>query len=194
MGNQIVVPNGTANLLVASNPAYPCMDYSTRRNFDAATVKPNEISEALFGSQGGPPNPNLRTLPCFVDTNWKSPLPILYFRAARKFDSSIPNLQPIRANYAGGNQYASFYADANYYFTQAGNVGGFKDLDVQNMNDFLDYSTAANQKHLNKDLLDTVGGVLVPKGGFVLIAAGPDRLYGVDNSGNSDDIVVAGGN
>lgn len=190
-GTDIGTFRGTA-FWTANNPAVLPRDYSENngpgavgyRNYDAQI---NPAAADLSSGVGIVLNGGLNT-PTFVDSAFGTDaLPILYYRASKKYNPEIVPLPKIVSDAQGTN--GVFYSLANTY---VGTGGGGSQT----------YQTAkASITRLNESILDaknmlsqSVAGNNIPRGGFVLISAGADRYFGPDPKGNVDDIIVSGGN
>ena len=177
-------PVGFTNYKVSRNPAISPRDYSTGgpsgyKNYDPLlNPTPAQLSSSI---------PFLE-VPTFVDSAYgNDALPILYYRAARKYDPTVAGgMQPVSTD---ASTPAAFYSDANKYVAdQAALPTRVKPLSTCGLSNL---NTPANLQPL---LFQTVNNNPVAKGGFVLISASTDRYYGADPKGNIDDIIVSGGN
>lgn len=166
----------TPNVVVAGEP--------NASTFDAFIIpKPAEISG---GSQTAQSNGlDLTKYPAFVDSAFGGDArPILYYRQAYKWDAE--NVAQGAAKLAGtpfaSQMVADKPADAQACYYANNNTLIDKDGTIPTM------TAAAPLTPLANFVTKTIGGTQVPGGGFVLISAGVDRIYGT-----SDDIVVFGG-
>lgn len=193
---------GLGNFCVDQNPGDQLANYSVHNpwgnlnssiggvsynTFDAYIVpKPNEVSTAAQSAQSS--GLDLVQYPAFVDGAFGNEArPILYYRQAYKFDGEIqtkaitnpaivlntPFAATLVENMPSDGQ-ACFYANSNTLIDKDGTIPT--------------KNTAAPGTKLAGFVTQTISGVQVPAGGFVLISPGVDRIYGT-----SDDLVVAGG-
>jgi len=153
--------------------------------------------------------PTTTPIPVFGDSAYgNDELPILYYRMDVKYDPSTgapgTGNNIVYAKYGGTTaSSASFYLAANEYLaTKTGTSAAWANSQVSRL-----VTTAASHiggsaptypapgsTYLDDLVAQQVGGNYVPRGAYVLISAGPDRIYGRDPKGNVDDIIVAGGN
>ncbi|MGN6369332.1 MAG: type II secretion system protein [Phycisphaerae bacterium] len=219
------------NFWTCDNPSASPKDYSvgTGQTYQPLlTPSAPQLSSAigLFANT----TPKKSDIPVLIDSSYGADaLPILYYRAARKYD---PSVQDSKGRFmsavgdsgnAGSAPFAAFYGASNdYVFSQQskmagttfGNAGALKASDAAQ-------NSSANGTDINggngpyaqalvNDLFSLSGTgtnkSATPKGSFVLVSAGPDRIYGPRstlpttdsrydvNSTTADDIIVAGGN
>jgi prepilin-type N-terminal cleavage/methylation domain-containing protein len=168
--------------IVSKNPAISPRDYSTNpyKTYDPfVNPTPAQLSTSMNVSA-------FLEMPAFVDSAYgNDALPILYYRAARKYDPTVSAMATVLDN--SGSGVAAFYYDANKYVADraAGKPGVLGTCGLSNLD---------NTTNLQALLFQTVSGKPVAKGAFVLISASTDRYYGADPKGNIDDIIVSGGN
>jgi prepilin-type N-terminal cleavage/methylation domain-containing protein len=163
------------NTYVVTDPNARPKDYSTSGGvyLTARQYDPYMKLDPDKAVMANPANGNAlpSATPLLVDSAFSPPLPILYYRMWVPFQTSAGVYSA--TNY-GASAIAPFYSDANMALAAA-----FPDCNLAAM-------TGAT---LNNELYQTVAGTATPRGRFVLISAGPDRVFGT-----GDDIIVAGGN
>jgi hypothetical protein len=138
----------------------------------------------------------------FID-NFPDALPILYYRRTPGVNTPAARQHPTNAANAADRGLAAYYVAENEEYTTA------TALTTPNGHTFdqtkTDEATPRQAKLTWRLLESTFGNLNTPaKGGYMLLSAGPDRLYGVpQDSANpppasekvdSDNVVVVGGN
>jgi len=235
-----VVSAATTNIpapfYTCDNPAISPADYSTNGGTGIAGTgrtyqpllnpSPNQLSPTIgvFTSNiPSKPVPKGVDVPVIIDSAYSTDaLPILYYRAARKYDPNVANTAGQGMNTVGDTAvggaapFAAFYGASNdWIFDQQNqtnpvppnpsstfnNCGKLtaddaKQVPMANGTDSSGAHTQALRNLLFNQVPTSTGTNYVAKGGFVLISAGPDRYFGPNpNKGNAvDDIVIAGGN
>ncbi len=149
------------------------------------------------GVIGAAPSTNQFTFPVIVDT-FSDALPILYYRRTPGVDKPSGNVQvAIAGPYSAAAPYA-YYFDENLEYTTAtalqATSGAVFD---ETKGDMGSSASAKGPTRLNAVASSGTGTNTNARGGFVLISAGIDRLYGnslVGAGKASDDIIRVGGN
>lgn len=188
----------TLNFWVANQASVTPRDYSTgpsdnNGNVIGKSYEPflNPTPPQLSPSVGilTPPANNPALVPTFVDNAYgNESLPILYYRAARKYDPSVNNgagnMVPVSQN--SGNFSAFYTASNDWLVSQVPATSGLSKFTANG---------TTNTANLSNELFNKdAGGNYVAKGAYLLISAGQDRIYGADPKNNVDDIIIAGGN
>jgi type II secretory pathway pseudopilin PulG len=197
-GTATAVPNLTPPTYFDDDPSRQMANYAVNNPFGALTIpgapvtaafntfppymtaRPSEISNVKHSNESN--GLDLVKLPCFVDAAFGSDSkPILYYRQAYKYDPEMTPASVASAPFAGlGNithddptdgTHACYYSNANTLIASDSTI-----------------PTTTSTPKLDTFVTNNINGQMVPKGGFVLISAGIDRVYGT-----SDDIVVTGG-
>ncbi len=234
------LPGIPFNFYTSDNPAITPKDYSvgTGRPYDPLLNPPTPQLSPTIGLLANSA-PKATDVPVVIDNAYGGDaLPILYYRAARKYDPSIQDSKNRFMNAVGDSgatggtaPFAAFYGATNdWIFAQQGKTfaspiptpsGTFQNCGSLSASDVTQSTTAAGTDvnaiasspktvALQQTLFNQYGSgtniSLTAKGGFVLVSAGPDRIFGPRStlpktdarysatSTTADDIVVAGGN
>lgn len=134
----------------------------------------------------------LAKFPVIVD-RFADPLPILYYRKNPGMDTMPPTLNAGSvAYYAGSN--SKFISPVKLPDHPTPWLLSTTKVECRGQNDFTTDLTMLGQILSANNKGDSTG---VPRGGYVLISAGMDRVYGPAggvSTGRNDDIIMEGGN
>ena len=166
-------PVAIGGIQADTNAQTPMMDWSNNKPLTPfVTLKPSDYTQAVSY-----PGTTLAKFPVIVD-RFADPLPILYYRKTPGVDSPVLGTSP-------GAGFAAYYSGSNSQFTTAPNLLATTNVKFP-------------QALLTADLTTELSNNGLPRGGFVLISAGIDRIYGPKytngTAGSNDDIIVEGGN
>ena len=181
VSHPVTVVGGAPGYYVSADPNDQPVDYSSGvANYSAGTgrsyqpyltLKPDQTVTTIHGGAALP-----IALPVVVDNAFSAdPLPILYYRM---------DIPPV----AGQAVFVSLDATARNCFYVAAN-SALRNVVPSSSLPSSGTDIFNNVLALQAELTQAIGGVATPRGKFVLVSAGPDRVYGT-----SDDIIVAGGN
>lgn len=158
--------------------------------FNTGTVPPAATwpPAGVVGSAGS----NTFNFPVPVDT-FNDGLPILYYRRTPGVDKPTGQSTVVSdAAFAAASPFAYYYKENEEYTTSTTLVATSGSVMSQATGNMANPTTGAAE--LNSRVSNGSGAGISATGGFVLISAGIDRIYGKVGGKPSDDITKVGGN
>ena len=190
----VTVPVGTKTIYTDTSLGKPCYDNGTGRSLTSYYVftSADVYTPQFTNTFGGTPGTVLAPVPVIAD-KFPDGMPILYYRKMPSVDQ--PNLSINAASPA------AFYFESNLAFTPESAINLWITTTSGTLNQISSGAAPGPARIVNRT---TFGPMLIapsgpaypngyPLGGFVLISAGIDRIYGPTSTGALDDIVVSGG-